>query len=1036
MIEKIIEYSARNRFLTIALVLFAAAWGFWAMTRTPLDAIPDLSDVQVIVYTDWDGRSPDIVEDQITYPIAASMLSAPRVKYVRGQSMFGASLVYIVFEDGADIYWARSRVIEYLSVVSGRLPEGVSPRLGPDATGVGWVYQYAIVDESGANDLAELRALQDWYLRYLLQSVPGVAEVAGIGGFEKQYQIEVDPVKLASYGVPISAVIQAVRSGNNDVGGRVVEFASTEYFIRGRGYIKSISDIENIAVGASAGTAVYVRDVARVQIGGDARRGIAELDGRGEAVGGIVVMRYGENALNVIAGVKQKLEEAKSSLPKGVRIVATYDRSDLILRAVATLKASLTQEMIVVSLVIIAFLLHARSALVPILTIPLGVLIAFIPMYYMGITANIMSLGGIAIAVGAMVDASIVLIENVHKRLEGVSSQQIDRNAAVIDAMKEVGRPIFFSLLVITVSFLPVFALEYQEGRLFRPLALTKTFSMFFAALLAITLTPALITLAVRGSAVLPEEKNPISRFLIRIYLPVVRLALGYNRAVIAAAAVAIALTSIPAMKLGSEFMPPLNEGTILYMPTAVPGISVTEAARILQIQDATLMKFPEVERVWGKIGRSDSPTDSAPLSMVETVVTLKPQSEWRKGMTWDALVSEMNERMKFPGMANIFWMPIQTRLEMLSTGFRSNLGVKVFGSDIEVIERIGVEIENVLASLPGARSAFAERVAGGYFLDFRIKREEAARYGLTIADAQDVIETALGGKTISEAVEGQERYSINVRYQRDFRSDVDSVSRVLVGTPSGAQIPIGLIADINFASGPSEIRNENARKVGYVFVDVEGGDYEGYVERAKEALAEQVNLPPGYTVEWAGQYKYLQRVKEKLAYIAPLTVFLIFLLLYINFNSAAKTLIVLCSVPFSIVGSFWLLYLLGYSLSAAVWVGIIALAGLAAETGVVMIIYLDEAFERRRREGRMSTLSDLNEAIIEGAAERVRPKMMTVLTTIIGLLPIMWSAGAGADTMKRIAAPMVGGLITSAALTLVIIPVVYALWREKNAQR
>lgn len=1035
MIEKIIEYSAKNKFLTIALVLFLAAWGFWAMKNTPLDAIPDLSDVQVIVFTDWPGRSPDLVEDQITYPIVTTMIAAPNVKFVRGQSFFGLSFVYVIFEDGTDIYWARSRILEYLNEVSGKLPKGVTPTLGPDATGVGWVFQYALVDKSGNNDLSELRTFQDWYLRYWLESVPGVAEVASVGGFEKQYQVEIDPNKLVAYNLALQDVINAIRRSNNDVGGRVVEFAATEYFVRGKGYIKSIEDIEMIPVNAtSSGTPVYIRDIANVQIGPDIRRGLAELDGQGETVGGIVVMRYGENALKVIDGVKKKLEEIKPSLPEGVEIVTTYDRSGLIQDAIGTLKQKLFEEGLIVSIVIIIFLFHFRSAVTPILTIPLAVLMAFIPLYYMNLSSNIMSLGGIAIAIGVMVDASIVLVENVHKRLEKWQDggEEGSRSNIVIEAMKEVGKPIFFAILVITVSFLPVFTLEAQEGRLFKPLAYTKTFSMLFSALLAVTLTPALIMLLVRGR-VRAEEKNPVNRFLIKLYHPFVDFALKYKKSVIAGAAVVLLVSIIPFLRLGSEFMPPLNEGTILFMPTAVPGMSITESAKILHTQDKMLKKFPEVETVFGKIGRSTSATDSAPLSMVETVVTLKPKSEWRKGMTWEKLIEEMNREMKFPGMSNIFWMPIQTRTEMLSTGFRSNLGIKVFGPDLEKIEELGLEIEKALSELPGTRSAFAERVTGGYFLDFDIDRAQAARYGLTVGDVEDVIETAIGGKNISQTVEGQERFPINVRYQRGLRGDLEELERVLVPTPGGAQVPISLLADISFTTGPPQIRNENGQKVGYVFVDVQGKDYEGYVNKAKEVIGEQIDLPPGYFLEWAGQYEYLQRVKERLKIMVPLTLVLIFLLLYMNFRSVTETLIILLSVPFALVGSVWLLYLLGYNLSIAVWVGMIALAGLAAQTGVVMIIYLDEVRDRWISEGKLKSIKDLKETIIEGAVMRVRPKMMTVMSTTLGLMPLMWSVGTGSDVMKRIAAPMVGGLITSTILTLFIIPAVYFIWQGRK---
>lgn len=1033
MINRIIEFSARNRFITIALVMFITLWGFWSMKNTPVDAIPDLSDVQVIVFTEWQGRSPDLVEDQITYPIVTTMLSAPNVKFVRGQSFFGLSFVYVIFEDGTDMYWARSRVLEYMNEVSAQLPDGVNPTLGPDATGVGWVYQYALVDETGKHDLGNIRSFQDWYMRYWLESVPGVAEVASVGGFQKQYQIELDPNKLSAYNVSVEQIISAVRKSNNDVGGRVVEFASTEYFVRGRGYIKSVEDIENIAVKTNNGTPVYIRDVADVQIGPDIRRGLAELNGQGETVGGIVVMRYGENALEVIDKVKNKIEEIKPSLPEGVKVVTTYDRSGLIERSIDTLRGTLIEEGIIVSIVIIIFLLHFRSALIPILTIPSAVLMAFIPMYFMELNANIMSLGGIAIAIGAMVDASIVIIENIHKKLEARNPVNAgERMDVMIEGMKEVGRPIFFSLLVITVSFLPVFALEAQEGRLFKPLAYTKTFSMLFASFLAITITPALASFFIRGK-VKTEENNVISRVLISIYYPVVNFVLNFKRSVLAAALIILLITLIPFFRLGSEFMPPLNEGTILYMPTAVPGMPITEAAKILQIQDRMLKQFPEVDTVFGKIGRAKTATDPAPLSMVETVITLKPREQWRSEMTWDKLIDEMNRKVKFPGMANIFWMPIQTRTEMLSTGMRSNLGIKVFGPDLKTIEKIGIEIEKTLEETEGTRSVFAERVTGGYFLDFDINREKVARYGLTVGDVENVIETSIGGRNISQSIEGQERYPINVRYKRELRMDIEELERVLVSTPSGEQIPLSLLADLNFTTGPPQIRNEDGQKVGYVFVDVTGKDYEGYVENAKNIVNKSIDLPAGYYLEWAGQYKYLQRVKERLTYILPLTLFVIFILLYLNFNSVIESLIVLFSVPFALVGSVWLLYLLGYNTSVAVWVGVIALAGLAAETGVVMIIYLDEAFSKRVSDGQMKNSEDLRNSVIDGAVKRVRPKIMTVMTTLLGLLPLMWSSGTGADAMKRIAAPMVGGLITSTVLTLVIIPVIYTLWRERG---
>jgi len=1032
MIEGIIEYCTKNTFLTITMVLLFTGWGLWAMKNTPLDAIPDISDVQVIVFTEWAGRSPDLVEDQITYPLVTSMLAAPKVKFVRGQSFFGLSFVYIIFEDGTDIYWARSRILEYLNEVSDKLPSGINPTLGPDATGVGWVYEYALVDKTGQNDLAELRTFQDWYLRYWLESVPGVAEVASVGGYVKQYQVEIDPNKLIAYETSLQDVIKAIRRSNNEVGGRVIEFASTEYFVRGRGYIKSVEDIQDISIRSGlSGTPVYIKDIATVQIGPDIRRGLAELDGEGETVGGIVIMRYGENALKVIEGVKEKLQSIKSSLPEGVEVVTTYDRSGLINSAVSTLKQKLVEESIIVSIVIILFLFHFRSAINPILIIPITVILSFIPTYYLKLSSNIMSLGGIALSIGVIVDASIVLVENVHKRLEKwqKDGEKGDRMEVMTKAMKEVGKPVFFALLVITISFLPVFTLEAQEGRLFKPLAFTTTFTHFFAAILAITLTPALIILLIRGR-VKPEDQNPLSRWLIRVYEPMVKFALNFKKTILIGAIFVLLITLIPYKKLGSEFMPPLNEGTILYMPTAVPGMTITEASKILNIQDKMLMEFPEVERVFGKIGRARTATDPAPLSMVETVITLKPKNEWRKGMNWEKLVKEMNQKVKFPGMANIFWMPIQTRTEMLSTGFRSNLGIKVFGPDLEVVEQIGVNIEKVLSNLEGTRSVFSERSAGGYFLDFVIDRKEVAKYGLTVGDVEDIIETSIGGKNISHTIEGQERYPINVRYKRELRTDIESLERVLVPTPNGAQIPVTLLADLKFSTGPPQIRNENGQKVGYVFVDVEGKDFEGYVDNARGLIDSEINLPPGYFIEWAGQYEYLQRVKEKLRIVVPVTLIIIFLLLYLNFKSVPKTMIVLLSVPFSLVGSFWLLYLVGFNMSVAVWVGIIALMGLAAQTGVVMIIYIDESFERRHEQGLIKNMDDLHESIIEGAVQRVRPKMMTVMAAFFGLMPLMWSTGTGADMMKRIAAPMVGGLVTSLILTLLIIPVVYSIWK------
>ncbi|MEE2754231.1 MAG: CusA/CzcA family heavy metal efflux RND transporter [Candidatus Latescibacterota bacterium] len=1032
MIERLIEYSARNRLLVIMLVLFASAWGAWGLANVPLDAIPDLSDVQVIVFTEWPGRSPDLIEDQITYPVITTMLSAPNVKFVRGQSFFGLSFVYVIFEDGTDMYWARSRVLEYLNEVSNKLPTGVSTTLGPDATGVGWVYQYALVDTTGQNSLADLRSFQDWSLKYWLESVPGVAEVASVGGYVKQYQVNVDPVRLLAYNIPIQKVIQTIRTSNNDVGGRVIEVAGTEHMVRGRGYIKTTEDIETIPLGTNGnGTPITIRDVARVEIGPDMRRGAAELDGQGETVGGIVVMRYGENALRVIERVKERLLEIEPSLPGGVEIVTTYDRSNLIERAIDVLKHELAQEMLIVAVVIVAFLLHIRSALIPILTLPIAVLLSFIPMYYMGLTSNIMSLGGIAIAIGATVDAAIVLVENAHKHLERweAEGKSGSRTDVVIRSAVEVGKPIFYSLLIIAVSFAPVFTLEAQEGRLFKPLAFTKNFAMFFAALLAITLVPAMMTLLIRGR-IHSEVRHPISQFLIWVYDPMVRMVLQFRKSVIAAALVALGLTVPVYLGLGSEFMPSLQEGTILYMPTSLPGMSVGEAKRILQVQNALIKQFPEVERVFGKVGRSRTATDPAPLSMVETTITLKPESDWRPGMTWDKLIAELDTTIQIPGMPNIWWMPIQTRTEMLATGIRSPIGIKVFGPDLEGIEKVAVEIEQVVKDIPGTRSAFAERVTGGYYVDFEVDRRQAARYGLTVGQVETIIQTAIGGVNVSQVLEGRERYPINVRYARDLRDNVDDLARVLVPTSSGAQIPMGQLADIRTTTGPPMIRDESAQLVGFVFVDIAGRSLGEYVEEARQAVRDRVEVPAGYRIAWGGQFQYMERAQDKLAIVVPVTLFIVFFLLYMNFKSIGDTLVVMLSVPFSLVGSVWLLHLLGYNMSVAVWVGVIALMGVAAETGVVMLFYLDEAWKRRWADGKR-TVADLHEAVVEGAVQRVRPKMMTVGTTILGLLPIMLGTGAGSDVMKRVAAPMVGGLVTSTVLTLVIIPVIYFIWKS-----
>ena len=1033
MIERTIAWSARNGFLVGVLVLFLMGWGIWVIAHTSLDALPDLSDVQVIVFTEWPGRSPDLMEDQITYPIVTSMLGAPRIKYVRGQSFLGLSFVYIVFQDGTDMYWARSRVVEYMQGMADKLPEGVSPTLGPDATGVGWVFQYALVSENGKQSLADLRSFQDWYLRYWLQSVPGVSEVASIGGFVKQYQVQVDPVKLQAYRIGLSEVIRAIRRSNNEVGGRVIEASEREYMVRGRGYIRSLDDLRSIPVGTDGqGTPIIIQDIAHVTIGPDMRRGVAELDGLGEAVGGIVIMRYGENALNVIDRVKKKLIEIEPSIPEGIRVVTVYDRSDLILRAVATLKEKLIEISVVVSLVCVVFLFHIRSALVPILLLPVAVMLSFIAMYYLGVSSNVMSLSGIAIAIGAMVDAVIVMVENAHRRLEEWDQQGRigSRNDVIIRAAQEVGKPLFFSLLIITVSFLPIFTLEAQEGRLFKPLAYTKTFAMFFAALASILVAPLFMQWFIRGR-ITPESRNPLNRFLIWIYTPLLKIVLRFRWLVVGVAIGGIILVLPIYEKLGSEFMPPLNEGTILYMPTSLPGLSVQKASYILQTQDRLLKEFPEVDHVFGKMGRARTATDPAPLNMAETLITLKPQEDWRPGMTWDKLIAEMDQRVNMPGMPNIWWMPIQTRTEMLATGIRTSLGIKILGPRLEELERLGLQIEGLLHSLHGTRSAYAERVTGGYYLDIDVNRVAAARYGLTVGDVQDVIESAIGGKNITWTVEGRERYPINVRYPRELRQDIDALKRVLVMTPQGEQIPLAQLSSITKTTGPPSIRDENGSLASIVFVDVAGQDLGTYVQNAKALIQEHVKLPPGYSLQWAGQYEYLERAQKQLQIVIPLTLFIIFVLLYLNFRSVPRCLLVLLSVPFSLVGAILYLNFLEYHLSVAVWVGLIALAGVAAETGVIMIIFLDEACAKRQKENRLQTLSDLRDAVVEGAVLRVRPKIMTAAAIFLGLLPIMWSHGTGADVMKRIAAPMIGGMVTAVLLTLLVIPGLYIIWRQ-----
>lgn len=1040
LIQRLIAYCANNALVTLLLGSICALWGYRALLNTPLDAVPDLSDAQVIIYTDWPGRSPDLVEDQITYPLTATLLAAPNVRLVRGQSFMGQSFVYVIFEEGTDIYWARSRVSEYLDAVAGQLPEGVRPTLGPDATGVGWVYQYALVDGSGQNDLAELRSLQDFKLRYWLESLEGVAEVAAIGGFEKEYQVTLDPDKLAGYGITLNQIAQAIRRSNNDVGGRVLEIAGHEHFIRGRGYIQGVHDIERIALGVNqAGTPVTVGQVATVRLGPAMRRGLAELDGNGETVGGIVIMRYGEDALDVIERVKQRLADIEHSLPPGVEIVTVYDRSDLIGRAIATLKNTLIEEMVVVSLVIIAFLWHFRSSLIAILTLPVAILLAFIPMSEQHLSADIMSLGGIAVAIGAMVDAAITIIENIHKRLENQDNiGDSERRRIIIQAMQEVGPSIFFALLIITVSFLPVFALHGTEGRLFKPLAYTKTYAMGFSALLAITLIPALAVHLIRGK--IQGDKNRFTRSMTALYVPVVRWVLRFRCWVVGIALLSL-FCSIPVFfKLGNEFMPPLNEGSILYMPTTLPGMSITEAGKVLHAMDRQLKAFPEVERVFGKIGRSTSATDPAPLSMVEAVVTLKPKAEWRAGLSWDDLIAEMDKALRYPGMPNIWWMPIQTRTEMLATGMRSNLGIKVFGDDLALIESTALRLEQALQkderTQPFTRSAFSERLTGGNFIDFVIDRDKIARYGLVVDDVEQVLMAAVGGQTVSRTIEGRERYAINLRYAREFRDNPEALSRVLVPTPGGGQIPIEQLARLDFISGPPMLRNEDGFIVTFVLVDVKDIGIADYVELAKQVVQEEITLPQGVRLEWAGQFKYFEQAKAELTLLVPLTLVIIFLMLFLNHGSIGESLLILLTIPFSLIGAIWLLFALDYNLSVAVWVGMIALAGLAAEMGVLMMLYLDLSCRQRNAENRLQSRQDLTEAIVEGAARRIRPKLMTGITTLVGLTPILWQSGAGADVMKRIAAPMVGGIISTLIVTLIVFPAIYSYWKSWSLKK
>ncbi len=1149
MIDKIIEWSINNKFMVILATLFVIAGGVLAMVNTPLDAIPDLSDVQVIIYTQYPGQAPQVVEDQVTYPLTTAMLSVPFAKVVRGYSFFGYSFVYLIFEDGTDIYWARSRVMEYLNFVAGRLPAGVTPSLGPDATGVGWVYQYVLKDTSGTNDLASLRSIQDWFLRYELTAVPGVSEVASIGGFVKQYQVEVDPNKLLSYNIPIQKIKMAIQRSNADVGGKLIEMGETEFMVRGLGYISSLSDIENIVVSVdNKGTPILLKDIADIGIGPELRRGILEWNGEGESVGGIVIMRYGENAREVIERVKIKLKELEKGLPPGVEIVSGYDRSSLIERAVSTLKTKLTEEMIVVALICIVFLLHFRSAFVAIFTLPVGILMSFLIMYPLGINANIMSLGGIAIAIGVMVDASIVMVENAHKHLERDRGKK-SHTQIIMDASKEVGPALFFSLLIITVSFLPVFSLMEQSGRLFRPLAYTKTTAMAASSILAITIIPVLMTFFVRETPIdptlpqkqrrwiwflaiggpplivvalglagvtlprlslvyafilslfftlsltrqkiMPEKENPLNRFLIRIYLPVIKQVLKWRKITVVIAIAVLAVTWVPMNRVGSEFMPPLNEGDLLYMPTTLPGISITKAKELLQQTDKIIKRFPEVKSVMGKIGRAETSTDPAPLSMIETVIVLRPEveyemirkdrffaawpdwlsapltliwpeqvkgkitHEWRKKkidrfyadwptflkaplaiilpeeryITLTELTDDLEKAVKFPGVTNAWTMPIKTRIDMLSTGIKTPVGIKIMGPDLETLANIGEQIEAQLSNTKGTMSVFSERVTGGNYLDFTINRENIARYGLLVQDVQDIIKTAIGGMNVTYTIEGLERYPVNLRYNREFRDNIDMIKRVVVPTPSGAQVPLIQLADISIRKGPAGIKSENSKRTAWVFVDIKDMDIGTYVKQAKK-IVEKIDIPTGYSLIWSGQYEYMEKARKTLNIIIPATLLVIFLLLYIHFSNLIEVVIVMASLPFALVGGFWLIYLLGYNMSVAVGVGFIALAGLATETGIVMLVYLDEVFKRKTDEDQIKSTRDLKESIIEGAVDRVRPKIMTVATTLIGLLPVMYGTGAGSQIMKRIAAPMVGGLVSSTIMTLIIIPVFYDLWK------
>ncbi len=1040
MITTIIRWSLDNRFLVLLVTALLTAAGIYAVARTPLDAIPDLSDVQVIIKTNYPGQAPQVVEDQVTYPLATAMLSVPGATTVRGYSLFGDSFVYILFKDGTDIYWARSRVLEYLSQVIPRLPRAAKPALGPDATGVGWVYEYALVDRSGKHDLAQLRALQDWFLKYELRTVPGVSEVAAVGGMVKQYQIVVDPAKLRAYRLTLPDVRMAVEKGNQESGGAVIELAEAEYMIRVRGYVQSLKDLRAIPLGlTSSGTPIRLEQIAEVRFGPEMRRGIAELNGEGEVAGGIIVMRHGENALTTIKAVKQKLDVLKKSLPQGVEIVTTYDRSDLIQRAIRNLSGTLAEEFAIVALVCLAFLFHLRSALVAIVMLPIGILVAFIVMHGQGINANIMSLGGIAIAIGAMVDAAIVMIENVHKHFERAGVTDQNRWQLVRQASEEVGPPLFFSLLIITVSFLPVFALQAQEGRLFAPLAYTKTYAMAAAAGLSVTLVPVLMGYLIRGH-IRPEQDNPLNRWLLNAYRPLLDWVLARPRQILAAAFVLIALGAIPVMKVGTEFMPDMDEGDLLYMPTTLPGLSAGKAQQLLQQTDRLLKTLPEVRTVFGKAGRAETATDPAPLSMFETVIQLKPKSEWRAGMTTEKLIAEMYELVKFPGLSNVIVPPIKTRIDMLTTGIRTPVGIKIMGPQLATIESVGREIEQVMRAIPGTSSVYAERLTGARYVDVRIDRPRAARFGLNIMDIQDTVETAVGGMNVTEAVEGRERYPVSLRYPADLRDSPTRLRQLSIPTQSGTPLALGDVADVRITDGPDMIRSENARLSGWIYIDFRDRDIGSYVADAQKAVADKVKLPPGYTIVWSGQYEYLQRAMERLTVVVPFTLVIILFLLYLNFRNGMEVLIIVTTLPLALVGGFWLLYLLGYNLSVAVAVGFIALGGVAVEIGVVMLTYLDQAMQRRR-EARAAkkqklTTDDVRAAVIEGALLRIRPVTMTKVAIIAGLLPILWSSGSGSEAMGRIAAPMVGGMLSVAVLTLAVIPAAYLLWQEFRLRR